>query len=306
METSRPAAVDTISAGICETRPSPTVSTVKAWAASPNGMPCWATPMIRPPMTLMNTIRRPAMASPLTNLEAPSIAPKNELSSSRFLRRRRASFSSIRPADRSASIAICLPGMASKVKRAATSAMRPEPLVMTTKFTSTRMANTMMPITKLPAITKLPNAWMTWPAASVPSWPCARIRRVEARLRARRSMVEISSTVGKDGELQRRLDEQRRHQDQHREDDRRRQEQVEQQRRQRQDQHHQDGEHADRQREVAAAQRVEHRAERRKLEAGCAAAACGRIGHAKPMPWPAHAGVATTRQKMPSSGLRAG
>ena len=47
--------------------------------------------------------------------------------------------SSISPADRSASIAICLPGMASSEKRAATSAMRPEPLVMTTKFTITRM-----------------------------------------------------------------------------------------------------------------------------------------------------------------------
>ncbi len=68
---------------------------------------------------------------------------------------------------------------------------------MTTKFTITRMVNTMMPMTKLPPITKLPNASMTWPAALVPSWPCARIRRVEARLSARRSMVAISSTVGK-------------------------------------------------------------------------------------------------------------
>ena len=68
---------------------------------------------------------------------------------------------------------------------------------MTTKFTITRMANTMMPITKLPLITKLPKAWMTWPAASVPSWPRDRIRRVEARLSDSRSMVAISSTVGK-------------------------------------------------------------------------------------------------------------
>ena len=74
-------------------------------------------------------------------------------------------FSSIRPAERSASIAICLPGMASRVKRAATSAMRPEPLVMTTKFTITRMAKTITPMTKLPPITKLPKASMTWPAA---------------------------------------------------------------------------------------------------------------------------------------------
>ena len=125
------------------------------------------------------------------------MAPKKPDSSSRVLRRCRACFSSIRPAERSASIAICLPGIASRWKRAATSAMRPEPLVMTTKFTITRMVNTMMPMTKLPPITKLPNASMTWPAASVPSWPCARMRRVEARLSASRSMVAISRTVGK-------------------------------------------------------------------------------------------------------------
>ena len=55
--------------------------------------------------------------------------------------RARASASSISPAERSASIAICLPGMASRLKRAATSAMRPEPLVMTMKFTTSRIAN---------------------------------------------------------------------------------------------------------------------------------------------------------------------
>ncbi len=37
---------------------------------------------------------------------------------------------------------------------------------------------------------------MTWPAAAVPSLPCARISRVEARLSASRSMVEIRRTVG--------------------------------------------------------------------------------------------------------------
>ena len=58
-------------------------------------------------------------------------------------------------------MAICLPGMASRWKRAATSAMRPEPLVMTTKLTITRMVKTMMPMTKLPLMTKLPNASIT-------------------------------------------------------------------------------------------------------------------------------------------------
>ena len=68
---------------------------------------------------------------------------------------------------------------------------------MTTKFTITRIVKTMMPMTKLPPMTKRPKASMTWPAASGPSWPCARISRVEARLSASRSMVAISSTVGK-------------------------------------------------------------------------------------------------------------
>ena len=41
---------------------------------------------------------------------------------------------------------------------AATSAMRDEPRVTTTKFTITRIANTMMPITKLPCMIRWPNA----------------------------------------------------------------------------------------------------------------------------------------------------
>ena len=38
--------------------------------------------MIMPPMMLMNTTSRPAMASPRTNFEAPSMAPKKPDSSS--------------------------------------------------------------------------------------------------------------------------------------------------------------------------------------------------------------------------------
>src|SRR3546814_8873909 len=56
----------------------------------------------------------------------------------------------------------------------------------------------MTPMTKLPPITKLPKASITWPAASVPLWPSARISRVEARFSARRSIVEISRIVGKE------------------------------------------------------------------------------------------------------------
>ena len=51
-------------------------------------------------------------------------------------------------------MAICLPGMASRVKRAPTSAMRVAPLVITTKLMVSRMAKTMRPITKSPPITR--------------------------------------------------------------------------------------------------------------------------------------------------------
>ena len=42
---------------------------------------------------------------------------------------------------------ICLPGMASNVKRAATSAVRVAPLVMTMNCTATRMMNMIKPTT---------------------------------------------------------------------------------------------------------------------------------------------------------------
>ncbi len=83
--------------------------------------------MMRPPTRLMPVMSSPAIASPRTNLAAPSMAPKKALSSSSSLRRARAVASSMSPAERSASIAICLPGIASSEKRAATSAIRPSP-----------------------------------------------------------------------------------------------------------------------------------------------------------------------------------
>ena len=124
------------------------------------------------------------------------MAPKKELSSSSSRRRVRASSSSMSPVERSASMAICLPGMASRENRAETSAMRPEPLVITMKLTITRIAKTMIPITKLLPMTKPPKASMTWPAASVPMCPSARISRVDARFSDSRPMVASRSTVG--------------------------------------------------------------------------------------------------------------
>ena len=51
-------------------------------------------------------------------------------------------------------MAICLPGMASRVKRAPTSATRPAPLVTTTNWMTTRIEKTMIPTTSEPPMTK--------------------------------------------------------------------------------------------------------------------------------------------------------
>ena len=51
---------------------------------------------------------------------------------------------------RNEQIAICLPGMASRVKRAPTSATRSAPLAMTRNWTMVRMRKTTAPTTKLP------------------------------------------------------------------------------------------------------------------------------------------------------------
>ena len=68
---------------------------------------------------------------------------------------------------------------------------------MTMKFTTSRMANRMTPITTSPPIRNPPNACTTWPAAAGPSLPCERISRVVATLSDRRSSVVSSSRVGK-------------------------------------------------------------------------------------------------------------
>ena len=41
----------------------------------PGAMPCCMTPIAKPPMRLISVMMMPAIASPLTNFEAPSIAP---------------------------------------------------------------------------------------------------------------------------------------------------------------------------------------------------------------------------------------
>ena len=94
-------------------------------------------------------------------------------------------------------MAICLPGIASSVNLAPTSAIRVAPFVITRKLTVMRMMKTTMPMTKSPLITNWEKPLITWPAASMPLCPSDRIKRVDAMLSASRNRVAIRRTVGK-------------------------------------------------------------------------------------------------------------
>ncbi|MNY33241.1 hypothetical protein D3C86_1675090 [compost metagenome] len=144
-ELTRPAEIEIRMPGMRPTRPSPTVRMAYLDSAVITSIFFIRMP-IRMPPTMLTTIRMiEAMTSPFTNLLAPSMAPKKLASRTRSSRRCLAWLPSIRPAARSASMDICLPGMASRVKRAATSAIRLEPSVMTMKLTMIRMMKMMMP-----------------------------------------------------------------------------------------------------------------------------------------------------------------
>jgi hypothetical protein len=73
--TIRPVATDSSSAGICETRPSPTLSRLYVVIASAGDMPRCTMPTMNPPIRLIRVMTMAAMASPLTNFDAPSIEP---------------------------------------------------------------------------------------------------------------------------------------------------------------------------------------------------------------------------------------
>ena len=133
----------------------------------------------------------PAMASPLTNFMAPSMLPCNLLSSSSSRRFSRASILSIRPERKSESMDICLPGIASRVKRAPTSATRSAPLAITRNCTSVMIRKTTRPTTRLPPATRFPKVSMMRPAS-----PSSRIIRVVATDSASRNSVLISKTLG--------------------------------------------------------------------------------------------------------------
>ena len=159
-----PVESDIISDGIWLTSPSPIVRSAYLLSASCMLNPPNIIPIIIPPMRLITVMIRPAVASPLTYLVAPSMAPKKDDSCCILSRLALASLSVIAPVFRSASIAICLPGIASSVNLAVTSDTRSEPLLITTNCTIISIINTTKPITRLLPPTNLPNAVTTAPA----------------------------------------------------------------------------------------------------------------------------------------------
>ena len=72
--TSTPAAVEMNSAGICDTRPSPIVSMEYVSKACPIELP-FMVAIVTPPIRFNAVMIKPAIASPRTNLDAPSMAP---------------------------------------------------------------------------------------------------------------------------------------------------------------------------------------------------------------------------------------
>ena len=155
-------------------------------------MPLRSTPIAIPPMRLMAVSSSPAMASPLTYFTAPSIEPKKLDSSWILSRRSFASSSVIAPVFKSASMAICLPGMASRVNLAVTSATRSEPLLITRNCIKIKMMKMIAPMIKSPPPTNSPKVFTT-----LPDVPVFRISLVDETFIAIRNMVVKSRIVGK-------------------------------------------------------------------------------------------------------------
>jgi len=145
-----------------------------------------------PAKMLTMVMTRPAIASPLTNFIAPSMPPCSWLSMASSARRCLASSTERLPALTSASMLICLPGIASSVKRAPTSATRSEPFAMTMNCTVAMIRNTTSPTTRLPPTTSSPKLSIMWPASAF-----SKIDLVEAMLSDRRNKVVNNSRDGK-------------------------------------------------------------------------------------------------------------
>ena len=146
------------SEGNCDAKPSPIVKTVYLPTASPSCIPCIPIPTASPPIMLIATIIIPAMVSPFTNFMAPSIEPNKFDSRCKSSRLATASSGEIKPALKSASIVICLPGIASRANLAATSAIRSAPLVITKNCTIVIIKKITPPTTIFPDVTNVPKA----------------------------------------------------------------------------------------------------------------------------------------------------
>ena len=178
--------------GIWLTRPSPMVRIAYLFRAAVISIPCLVIPIIIPPTILIVVIRRPATASPFTYFTAPSMEPKKLASSWIFSLRLLASASVMAPVFRSASIAICLPGIASRVNLAVTSDTRSEPLLITMNWINIRIIKMITPMTRSPPPTNSPKVSTTLPAL-----PSRRISLVEEVFSAIRKIVVNNSMVGK-------------------------------------------------------------------------------------------------------------
>ena len=101
------------------------------------------------------------------------------------------------PAVNSESIAICLPGIASRLNLAATSAILPEPFVITIKLIIVSTKNIVIPTIMLSFMTNLPKDSITLPAELSPKCPFANINLVDATFNASLINVVINKRVGK-------------------------------------------------------------------------------------------------------------
>ena len=96
------------------------------------------------------------------------------------------------PDFKSASMLICFPGIPSKEKRAATSATRSEPLVITKNCTIVTIEKTTKPTTKFSPMTNSPNEVIISPASASNN-----INRLVLIESASRKRVVINNNAGK-------------------------------------------------------------------------------------------------------------
>ena len=208
--------------------------------------------MMMPPTTLMNTTSKPATASPRTNFEAPSMAPKKPLSSSSVLAPCLGDLL-VDQAGREVGVdrhLLAGHGVEVEARRDfgdTARALGDDDEVHDHQDRKDDDADDEI-AAHHEAAEGLDDVAGGVRALMAARQDQPRRGEVERQPQHRRDQQDGR----KRREFQRRLDEQRRHQDQDRQRDRDRQKQVEHDRGQRQDQHHQNGEDAEGEREIAA------------------------------------------------------